>query len=402
MINSQYSIKKISWKSCLKSMSRAACAAGLSIGLAGCAVPGMHLGLDVPGSDRPGSILQAEPDVSERADIFPINPATVRRLLAQKQTEEAALAKMRVNVASSTDYQYRIGPQDVLRIIVWDHPELNNPAGGSSTSTAFGGISIGPGGADPTGRVVNNDGTMFYPYVGMIQVAGKTVQEVRSFLEKTLVRIIKDPQVDVSVTSFRSKRIYLTGEFKGPGAIPVTDVPIRITDAIAGVGGLAPEADASNAVLLRGGKQLPIDLHAMLNRGDLSQNLVLQDGDALSVPNSRHRKIFVLGEVAKATAILLPRGDYTLTEALGDVGGVNQITSNAGQIYVIREGAGDRPQIYHLNAKAPDALILADRFPIKPRDVIYVDVATITRFNRVISQIFPSLGLLRTTQSFVE
>lgn len=387
----------------LRDLKRAMLGVGAVLMLGGCAVPGMHLGLKFPGADKPLALLEPEESINDRADIYAIDAATVKRLNAQRDAEEADRAKVRNSLpGTSGPYQYRIGPQDVLRVTVWEHPELNNPAGGSSVSTAFGGVTAGPGVTDPTGRVVSNDGTLYYPYVGVMQVAGKTVHEVRTFLQQALLRTIQDPQVDVTIVGFRSKRAYVTGEVKAPGVLTLTDVPMRVTDAIAAVGGLGPEADTSGATLSRGGRTIPLDLYALLNRGDLSQNLLLQDGDALSVPDRRFNKIFIMGEVVKPSSAFLPRGVYTLTEALSDVGGISQITAMASQVYVIRASRTDRPEIYHLNAKAPDALILADRFAVQSRDVIYVDPAPVTRFNRVISQILPTAALLQSGKAITQ
>jgi len=85
----------------------------------------------------------------------------------------------------------------------------------------------------------------------------------------------------------------------------------------------------------------------------------------------------------------------TLTEALSDGGGFNQETSDAARIFVFRGGLG-KPAIFHLNAKSPDALLLADRFPLQPHDVIFVDRAEGIRWNQIINQIQPTATLLST------
>ncbi|WP_412851416.1 hypothetical protein [Ectothiorhodospira shaposhnikovii] len=62
----------------------------------------------------------------------------------------------------------------------------------------------------------------------------------------------------------------------------------------------------------------------------------------------------------------------------------------------MRDEEGGQPRLYHLNAKSPDALLLAERFHLQPRDIVYVDVADIVRFNRVIANIQPTWSLLNT------
>ena len=104
---------------------------------------------------------------------------------------------------------------------------------------------------------------------------------------------------------------------------------------------------------------------------------------------------FVTGEAGRQTALPLPRGDMTLADALADAGGVNPLSASAGQVFVIRHGNDNRPQVYHLNAAAADALLLADRFSLQARDVVYVDTAPVVRWSRMISNILPSASFLR-------
>ena len=91
----------------------------------------------------------------------------------------------------------------------------------------------------------------------------------------------------------------------------------------------------------------------------------------------------------------MPRGRMSLAEAISDAGGFNPLSANTGQLYVIRNGANNRPQIWHLNAASPDALVLADRFDLQPRDIVYVDPTGVTRFGRVLSNILPTATAVR-------
>ncbi|MCU0951933.1 MAG: polysaccharide biosynthesis/export family protein [Burkholderiaceae bacterium] len=354
--------------------------------LAGCAAPGMKMDAVAPGNAHPGGAESKS--VERRADIYAITPEVVARLNADtRNAAERARATSLLPAQPSNGHRYLIGPQDVLRVIVWNHPEITNPTGTAN---------------ELSGRVVNGDGMFFFPFVGQVQAAGRTVLQVRDALAQGLGGVLKNPQVDVAVIQYRSQRVFVSGEVRTPGAIPITDVPVNIVDAIAQAGGLGPEADLSNVTVTRGNTTFTLDLYGLYYGGDVSRNTRLQHGDIVNVPERRFNKVFVLGEVFRPASITMPRGRLTLAEALSDVGGVNPLTANSGQIYVIRgrasgDAAAARPQIFHLNASSADALVLADRFDLKSRDVVFVDPVKVVRWARVVNNILPTIDVLRET-----
>lgn len=405
--------------------SRLAISASSALLVGGCAVaPGPYLGVTPPPEAGPAYTE----DVSARADIFPITPQAIEKLHAEREAEQAlkesqaplppvssapstlpatgvssispaprplpasrAVPTSRTSTAlpaaatsptsPSVDYQYLVGPQDILQITVWNHPELTNPGATAN---------------ELSGRLVGADGYIFFPYAGRIRAAGRTVAEIRSELTRKLSAYLVEPQVDVSVSNYRSKRVFVVGQVATPGPVPLTDIPLTVTDLVANSGGFTPEADLRNAALNRDGQRRPLDLYALYYQGDMRQNLPLKPNDILSIPENRYNKVFVLGEVLTPQSIVMPRGRMSLAEAISDAGGFNPITANAGQVYVLRKGPENRPQIWHLNSKSPDALILADSFDLQPRDIVYVDPAGIARWNRVISNLLPSANLLDT------
>jgi polysaccharide export outer membrane protein len=191
----------------------------------------------------------------------------------------------------------------------------------------------------------------------------------------------------------------LAGEVEEPGQKPITDVPMTVVDAIGLAGGPTENADVVNVTLTRGDNVSTIDLLAIHKDGDVVRNVLLQDGDILHVPNSKERKVYVIGEVLEPSSLLMDKQTMTLTEAINDVGSVNPFTSDPGSIYVIR-GTPEDTQIYFLDASTPAALVLGDHFQLQPRDVVYVDTSGVTRWNRVITQILPSIRFLQPPSVF--
>jgi len=285
------------------------------------------------------------------------------------------------------EYQYHVGSGDVLQITVYDHPELTNPSGSNNNNAEFSGI------------IVENDGSIYYPYIGKVQVAGRTVDEIREAIATPLAEFITAPQVAVRVLNYNSKRAYVTGQVGDPGPLSITNVPMTVLDAIARAGGLAENANWHDVLLSRNGEEIRLSVYEMLNNGRLGQNMLLQHGDVLHVPVTGQRLIFVLGELNRVNTLPVGNMSMSLTEALTRSGGLNQVTSNAEGIFVIRPNEAENPKlatVFQLDVKNAVSFAVGAQFMLEPSDIVYVTTAPVTRWNRVISQIIPSLNALIT------
>lgn len=378
---------------------RCLCVAGLAASvLAGCAlVPGTSANYykyaQVKKSPPGASQAQLEEDAASY-DIIKVNRQLVRELNA------AALTKQQADLAKKIDARpaqaYRLGPQDILRINVWGHPDL---APVTTATTQAGPASL------PVGRTIDHRGQLFFPLVGEFQAAGLTLPELRQQLTQSLAKYIKDPQVEVEVVTFRSQRAFLSGEVKTPGIIPITDQLIRLTDAVGLAGGFTNEADLTSVVLTRQGKTISLDLESMYFSGDTNLNLYLEHGDVITIPDRQSRKVFVLGELGasagsnNARSYVMRRGRMSLSEVIADAGGPNPFSSNAGEVFLMRQGERGQALIYQLDVSQVDALILAEQIAVKPKDIVYVSPTTATRIGRIISQFFPVLQGQATARS---
>ena len=327
----------------------------------------------------PGMTMSEPAEVPE-GEVVRVSPITLdllNRMEAARETEVRQVTEE----FSAKPQGYVIGKGDVLQIIVWDHPELTIPAGEFRD-------------AETSGQQVGDDGYLYYPYVGMVKAAGMNVAALRDVLTSRLSAYIQNPQLDVRVAGFRSKRVYVVGEVNNPGVLPLNDVPLTIADAISLSAGLTEEAHKSGVNVSRDGKVHEIDLKALYDYADSTQNLMLQHGDIVNVLDRSQQKVFVMGEVKTPRSVEIINGHLTLAAAIGEVGGVNQSSADPSGIYVVRGTDKDNPQIFHLDAEFATGMLLAERFEMQAQDVVFVDTAGISQWNRVISQLLPSISII--------
>ena len=288
---------------------------------------------------------------------------------------------------------YRIGSGDILNIVVWDHPDLVLAPAGSITTDAVSGSPVS------NGYNVSADGMIQFPYVGPFKVAGLTEAEVRDRLVGRLSRYFSEPKVTVRIQSYRAGRVYVDGEVRSPGLQTVNDVPMTLPEAISRAGGFTAQADRSAISVSRGGTTTLVNLPQLAARGVNPAQVLLAPGDLVRVLSSEDAKVYVMGEVTRPVSQPLRNGRLTLNQALGEAGGISSATGNPQQIYVVRAGSGDSPEIFHLDASAPAAYALAEGFELKARDVVYVDPAPLVRWNRVISLILPSAQVVNVANN---
>ncbi|WP_432728950.1 polysaccharide biosynthesis/export family protein [Variovorax sp. W6] len=362
-----------------------------ALALQGCA-PGFGSVVAYEPDQSPAPALSADGMPAE-GGLVPISPSLIRAMADARPTAVPPDVKALFGEAPV----YTIGPGDVVGVVVYDHPELLPHAGAViSQQVDPTGISVAPG------FIVDASGQISFPYIGRVKMQGLTEIEASDLIAKQIARYIKDPQVTVRIQSFRSRRAFVEGEVNSPGLQIFTDVPMTLAEALNRAGGITAAGDRSFITLTRSDKTTLIDLPKLQDIGVGASRIPLQSGDVVQVRNRDESKVFVMGEVLKPSALTMHNGKLSLNEALGEAGSANLGTANTGQIYVVRNsggsndagGARSTPAVFHLNAKNPAALALADRFPLQPRDVVYIDSVPLVTWYRVASLILPATQAL--------
>ena len=164
--------------------------------------------------------------------------------------------------------EYVIGPGDVLRIFVWQNPDLT--------------VTV----------PVRPDGRISVPLLQDVEAAQKTPPQLAEDIKKGLSVFIKEPEVTVIVTEFvgpYSEQVRVVGEAVKPQAIPYR-ARMSVLDVMIAAGGLTQFAAGNRAVIVRRvdnhTEQLPVNLDSLLKDGDISANVQMRPGDILVIPQS--------------------------------------------------------------------------------------------------------------------
>jgi len=287
---------------------------------------------------------------------------------------------------------YKIQPGDTLIVTVWDHPELTTPAGNQQQAVT-------------NGRLVQPDGTFYFPYAGKLNVTGMTIEDLRSTLTTRLAKYLTNPQLDVNVVGFGS-RVALQGAFVDTTPQDVTTVPLTLSQVVGRARIDVAQCDLAGLVLTRDGRNYNLDLDALNRDGNVAQDIYLKPGDRIFLPFNDRKEVYVIGEVVRPQALNFKTTDMSLTQALGRSGGLNPVTSKGEAVYVIRglEAMEQSTQassatVYHLDAGSPVAFALGDKFRLQPGDVVWVGPAGVTRWNRFLSQLLPLSSLVSNAAS---
>ena len=240
---------------------------------------------------------------------------------------------------------------------------------------------------------VRPDGRTSFPFIGDIKVGGMTVEEVRKIINEKYRQYIRNLEITVVIERVVNPTIFVMGEVNGPGDLVVTG-PLYLSQVISRAKGLTPTADGKNVMVIRRyGVSKPVvfkaDLDAVLNRGDISKDVLLNEDDTVYIPRGLRSRFFVVGEVNLAGVYpIFPDEQMTVAQAISMANGFRP-TAALGSVMVLRRGEGQTPQVFQIDfTKVLNQGDLTQDVLIQKNDVIFVPKSFITKVDEFIDQWF--------------
>jgi polysaccharide export outer membrane protein len=304
--------------------------------------------------------------------------------------ESSVVEKQEVSVnecliAPPPPADYTIGPNDVLYVNVEGRPEfMVAPTSGNSKIQ---------------GSRVDGSGNIHLPIAGTVHVAGLSVSGAQDTIREKLRTYLKDPWVVVEIAEYKSHPLYLLGQFRAPGTVYM-DRPLNLSQGIALGNGFDITADLRGARINRGNRILPVDVYDLLVNGCSQNNIWLQSGDTIFIPDNRNQQVFVFGAVKKPGPIVMLQSGLNLAQAIGSAE-LRDTGYDFKHIRIIRSLSTTHGELLVVDF---DRILRGEAIPLPlmAGDIIYVPRSHLGRWNDAIAEILPSLQAISAVlQPFV-
>ena len=223
-----------------------------------------------------------------------------------------------LQTASAEDASYLLGPGDVLKISVYNNPDL-------SIETR-----------------ITEAGLISFPLVGEIQVGGITPFAAEKKIAELLQKggFIMEPQVNILVIQFQSKLISVLGSVYKPGRYPL-DRATNLAELLALVGGITPDGSDLITIVGKSGKT-EYDMRDIVGKADHSRNVTISGGDIVYV---HARDVSVMGQVNRPGKYSVVGGVRTVADFLAVAGGINPNGSDMVTVITMRDGSVNRFEV---------------------------------------------------------
>ena len=277
-------------------------------------------------------------------------------------------------------YEYILGASDTVSINLTDTDDLDGT------------------------YLIDEMGMIDLPFIGKVKLDNLTLNDAQNILQKVIQNFYKNPDLQINIEEFNSSKVYVVGAVRNQITIELNQKPIRLIEAAIQANFNPSAADklyGTKGLLRRDSKVYKIDLLNALQNNDERENFYLKKDDVLFIDRNSDA-IHVFGEVTKP-GVYFPNMDYSLTELIS-TSGLNQLTSNASKVYVIREKLNSflEVDVFQLNIKNPVNLIAGRKFLLQERDIVFIPPTNIVKWNRTISLLLPQTNLFNSYNPIIQ
>lgn len=259
-----------------------------------------------------------------------------------------------VAIAYAQQDNYKIVPEDIIKVSVYEEPDLDTQAR------------------------VSSSGEITMPLIEKVSVAGLTIREAEEKIAGLLRNdYLVSPQVSVFVEQYHPRAVTVIGEVKAPGSHEFNrEKPITLLEAIAMAGDFTEKADLEKVTVMRTkeGKKvnIPVNINDITKRGDKSKDVLIENEDVIVVPESYERKISVMGEVNKPGNYEYSKDNpITVTEAIALAEWFTE-EADLGGVKIIRKYGAEKDVIpVYINAVLEKGDKSKD-IPLQPYDIVFI------------------------------
>jgi len=250
---------------------------------------------------------------------------------------------------------------------------------------------------------LNEKGMIDLPFVGKVKLDGLTKDEAHNLLKETIKDYYINPDLQIDIEEYNSSKVYIVGAVRNQITISLNQEPVTLIEASIQAN-FNPSAEdklyGTSGLLRREGEVYKINLNNAFKNKDTKENFNLKKDDVIFIDKNSN-SIHVFGEVTEP-GTYFPDMNYSLTELLSSVG-INQLTANAENVYVIREKYDSFLEIdvFQLDIKNPINLIAGKKFKIKKGDIVFIPPTEIVKWNRTISLLLPQTNLFNSYNPIV-
>ena len=252
--------------------------------------------------------------------------------------------------------------------------------------------------------IIDPNGNIDLPFVGKINIEDRTLTETKKKITSVLKKYYKNYDLQIKIEGFNSSKVYILGAVKNQITINLNQKPVKLIDAAiqANYNPNSSDKNYGNKALLRRDNQVyNIDINNIFQSNDIKDNFYLKKNDVIFVDRNSDA-LHVFGEVTKP-GVYYPNKDYSLTELISNAG-LNKLTANASNIYVIREDYNSflKINVFKLDIENPINLVLGKRFILQPKDIVFIPPTDAVKWNRVISLLLPQTDLFSSYNPIIQ